>query len=213
MSALLNKLAATLHGAAGKERTFRNPNGVYMKLMNFRRLDPEYTSMAKKGLTRGGVADEVIWQDLATDPERCHKVAAAIMRNLAAEPGRMSPGDNDDDGEPLDEAPEGRLLTHQHVRRERSRKLVESKKKAVLKTGGTLACEVCQFDFRARYGDRGDGYIECHHTRPLETLEPGQKTHIRDLALVCSNCHRMIHCRKPWLTIDEMRMLLSQRIG
>ena len=169
--------------------------------------------MGKKGLTRGGAADEVIWQDLATDPERCHKVAAAIMRNLAAEPGRMSPGDNDDDGEPLDEAPEGRLLTHQHVRRERSRKLVESEKKAVAEDRRHPSVRGVPVRLRARYGDRGDGYIECHHTRPLETLEPGQKAHIRDLALVCSNCHRMIHCRRPWLTIDEMRMLLSQRIG
>jgi 5-methylcytosine-specific restriction protein A len=56
-----------------------------------------------------------------------------------------------------------------------------------------LVCEVCQFDFHAIYGERGDGYIECHHTQALETLEPGAKTHIRDLVLVCSNCHRMIH--------------------
>jgi hypothetical protein len=32
---------------------FRNPNGVYMKLMNFRRLDVEFQAQGKTGLTRG----------------------------------------------------------------------------------------------------------------------------------------------------------------
>lgn len=26
-----------------------------------------------------------------------------------------------------------------------------------------------------------------------------------DLALVCANCHRMIHASRPWLTMDELR--------
>ncbi|WP_421989133.1 HNH endonuclease [Roseococcus sp.] len=41
------------------------------------------------------------------------------------------------------------------------------------------------------YGERGRGFIECHHTRPLHTLRPGDKTKIADLVLVCSNCHWM----------------------
>ena len=105
----------------------------------------------------------------------------------------------------LEEAPEGRLLTRVHLRRERNRELVESKKRLVLKQGGSLTCEVCGFNFKAEYGERGDGFIECHHTKPLEALEPGAKTHVRDLALVCSNCHRMIHRRRPWLSINELR--------
>jgi 5-methylcytosine-specific restriction protein A len=178
--------------------------------MNFRRLDPDYTSTGKKGLTRGGVGDDLIWREFASDPARCLQVAAAIARNLAVEPDHISPGDSDDD-DFLDEAPEGKLLARVHLRRERNRKLVDSKKKSVVKAGGSLACEVCGFNFKAEYGDRGDGFIECHHTKPLETLEPGSKTHVRDLALVCSNCHRVIHRRRPWLTVEEMRTLIQRQ--
>jgi hypothetical protein len=39
LSSLLNRIAS---GSAGEAADFRNPNGVYMKLMNFRRFDPIY---------------------------------------------------------------------------------------------------------------------------------------------------------------------------
>jgi predicted HNH restriction endonuclease len=37
---------------------FRNSNGVYMKMMNFRRFDG---SIGGVGLTRGGKDEEVVW--------------------------------------------------------------------------------------------------------------------------------------------------------
>jgi 5-methylcytosine-specific restriction protein A len=112
-----------------------------------------------------------------------------------------------DDG--LQEAPEGRLLTRKHLARERNRKLVDSKRKQALRKHGKLACEACGFDFAARYGHRGDGFIECHHTKPVATLLEGHKTHVDDLALVCANCHRMIHRAKPWLSIANVRELVA----
>jgi predicted HNH restriction endonuclease len=35
-----------------------------------------------------------------------------------------------------------------------------------LADGGSLACEVCKFDFAHQYGERGQGYIECHRVEP-----------------------------------------------
>ena len=63
--------------------------------------------------------------------------------------------------------------------------------------------------FAAAYGERGDGFIECHHTIPVRDLRPGSRTRLSDLALVCANCHRMIHRRSPWLTVEELRLLVS----
>jgi 5-methylcytosine-specific restriction protein A len=100
---------------------------------------------------------------------------------------------------------EGQLLTFQHQRRERSRKIVTAKKAAVLKTLGKLICEVCHFDFAKQYGKRGQGFIECHHIKPVADLGDGTPTRLADLALVCANCHRMVHARRPWLTIEELR--------
>lgn len=51
-----------------QDTTFRNENGVYMKLMNFRRFDPEFTSEGKIGLTRGNKQEGKVWFDFANDP-------------------------------------------------------------------------------------------------------------------------------------------------
>jgi 5-methylcytosine-specific restriction endonuclease McrA len=72
------------------------------------------------------------------------------------------------------------------------------------------ACQVCGFDFEAAYGALGHHYIECHHTKPLserpeEEQLDGATTALEDLAVVCANCHRMLHRRRPALSLDELR--------
>jgi 5-methylcytosine-specific restriction protein A len=58
-------------------------------------------------------------------------------------------------------------------------------------------CCICGFDFELVYGERGKGFIEVHHTKPLSEVE-GETVidPATDLVPVCSNCHRMIHRRK-----------------
>jgi 5-methylcytosine-specific restriction protein A len=178
-----------------------------MKLMNFRSLDPQYTQAGKKGLTAGAKADPEVWAEFAADPTRCAQVARAIAASLDQENDSDLIETDIDDG--TDEAAEGRVLTGKHRRRERNRKLVERKKQQALRNLGKLLCEACGFDFGAQYGQRGSGFMECHHTKPLSTLVEGAKTHLKDLALVCANCHRMIHRGKHWLSIEELRHALS----
>lgn len=71
-------------------------------------------------------------------------------------------------------------------------------------------CAICGFDFEKVYGERGRGYIEIHHTKPLCTLDKEQIIDPEtDLVPVCSNCHRMIHRRKDSvLTIEEMSLIV-----
>jgi 5-methylcytosine-specific restriction enzyme A len=198
LSSLLNRIAS---GSAGEAADFRNPNGVYMKLMNFRRFDPIYQAQGKTGLTRGNKLEEGVWNDFAGDTPRLNNIAFAIETNLNEQASSSDIGELQE----IDEAEEGRILTRAHLVRERSRKLVEAKKTAVLRTSGTLACEVCGFDFSVTYGDRGTGFIEVHHALPIHLLVPGTKTKLDDLHLLCANCHRMIHSRRPWLTLDQLR--------
>src|SRR5262245_41443890 len=202
LSGLLNKLGRIL--GHGDTETFRNANGVYMKMMNFRRFDQEYASAGKVGLTRGNKDEETVWLEFSQDRERLVRVADAIRRAIllpAYEHGVI------DEEEDTVEAEEGRLLTRLHRTRERSRKLVEQRKQKALSEFGRLRCEVCRFDFEERYGDRGRGFIEAHHTKPVETLVEGSKTRLEDLALLCANCHRMVHSARPWLTVDDLRRL------
>src|SRR5439155_5017540 len=142
LSRLLNTLGDRLFPSAERAETFRNPDGVYMKLMNFRSLDPQYTSTGKSGLTAGAKADKAVWLEFAGDPKRCENVARAIAASLEENELSAFPDDYGADFG-IDEAPEGRLLTGKHVRRERNRKLVEHKKRQALKERGQLICEAC----------------------------------------------------------------------
>jgi len=159
LSQKLNSLGEKLFPPQARASTFRNTNGVYMKLMNFRRLDPYYTKAGKKGLARGAKAEADVWAEFANNPSHCQQVAAAIIASLD-DPEVASAWSEPDTDEGVQEAAEGRLLTRVHLCRERNRKLVDAKRKQIMKRDGKLTCEVCKFDFSARYGERGKGFIE-----------------------------------------------------
>jgi len=101
---------------------------------------------------------------------------------------------------------EGRKLLRLHVVRERSAALVKKFKASL----SSLACSVCDFDFGRAYGAIGRDYVEAHHTKPVQNLEPGEKVSIADLVPVCSNCHRMLHRRCPPLEIGELKKIMAE---
>jgi hypothetical protein len=90
-------------------------------------------------------------------------------------------------------ADEGRRRLVSHYARERNRRLREGKVEQVTRDGRPLQCEVCRFDFEESYGALGEGYCEVHHLTPLAKTSTSGRTRLEDLAIVCSNCHRMIH--------------------
>jgi predicted HNH restriction endonuclease len=200
LSEFLNKMSVAL--ARPVAETYRNANGVYMKLMNFRRFDPDYTIGGKVGLTRGNKDEALVWAEFSGDISRLHNVVAAIRLAIEdSQPGALSGMDEPD----IIEAEEGRVLTRLHRIRERSRSLVDQCKKNALKKHGQLACEACGFDFSIKYGNLGAGLIEVHHTKPVHTLVDGDKTKLEDLALLCANCHRVVHSSRRWLTIQQVK--------
>lgn len=201
LSLLLNRIATGLGQSFSK--TYRNVNGVYMKLMNFRRLDPLYLESGKKGLTRGNSDELVVWELFSSRPEYLAKVSQAIR--VAAYRTDIV----DIDGPDYFDAEEGRLLTRLHHVRERDKVLVRKAKQAALRKAGRLVCEACGFDFKQVYGVRGENLIEAHHTQPLHTVSEGHRTSIRDLALLCANCHRVVHAKQRWLTVAEVKQLIK----
>ena len=74
-----------------------------------------------------------------------------------------------------------------------------------------LRCAVCGFDFQSVYGQRGSGFIELHHIKPVSTFQGAKKVDpVSDMAPVCANCHRMIHRRTDKiLSVDELRNIVS----
>lgn len=108
-------------------------------------------------------------------------------------------------------ANEGNPRLVAHLRRERNPSLVEKKKKSVLAAEGKLCCEACGFDFEARYGQYGHGFCEVHHLKPISQMDKGHVTTLADLAVVCSNCHRIIHRIDPMPTIDQFKKFIAQK--
>ncbi len=97
--------------------------------------------------------------------------------------------------------PEGKAILQKHLHRERSRTLVNEAKKRFAEThNGKLYCEACGFDFSKVYGDIGKNFIEAHHMKSVSEMQEGEKTKIDDLAMLCSNCHRMVHKTRPWIS-------------
>lgn len=106
---------------------------------------------------------------------------------------------------------EGQEFYELHLRRERSASLIDAKKAQTLQQHGRLACEVCSFDFAAAYGELGANFCEVHHKAPLASLTGTRVTKLSDVAIICSNCHRMIHRDSPLKTIGELQLLMRQK--
>ena len=71
-------------------------------------------------------------------------------------------------------------------------------------------CAICGFDFEAKYGDVGKEFIEVHHIVPISSSEGEHEVDpIIDLIPVCSNCHSILHRRRPepYLPADVKHML------
>ena len=83
---------------------------------------------------------------------------------------------------------EGYLKLVIHFRRERSARL----RKLKIESAKSLVCEACGFDFQKAYrGKIGQEFAEVHHLRQLSGGT--RESLLRHLAVLCSNCHRMIH--------------------
>lgn len=204
LSDLLNKMHR-LNGVEGSD-TLRNPNGVYMKMMNIRAIDPTFTSRGKVGMQSGGALEKIVWSDYADRRDLLAADAKAIRDAITqADEDAMAslPPAEPYVGE------EGGVIIRLHKRYERDPRLIAAKRKAA-KAAGDFSCEVCGFDFEATYGLLGAEYIEVHHTTPVHTLKPGTKTKVTDLAQLCANCHRMAHRKRIPLSLAELRATLRK---
>jgi 5-methylcytosine-specific restriction protein A len=74
-------------------------------------------------------------------------------------------------------------------------------------------CQVCGFDFEQTYGELGKNFIEAHHLTPLSELPPEKPIMLSpesDFAVLCSNCHSMIHRLGAPRTLSEFKKLYKK---
>lgn len=197
------QLRALRPTVSNSSKTYRNLNGVFMTLMNVRSLDATHQGT---GLASASETLKLAWRDFGEDELLLGKVAANIRYELKIGSSLEEKSAHTNVGSTF----EGKLLSEVHLRRERNTTIVEEAKAAFLQSG-RLRCEACAFDFEKAYGTRGAGFIEAHHRIPLSHSElVGRLVKISDFVMLCSNCHRMIHRCRPWLTVEELTQLINR---
>lgn len=185
------------HPASQRNERFRNPDGVAFKLQNLRKV------ATGKGLGNVSKTDRVIWAELGNEPARVAEICRLINASLRAPEWLV------DTPEDEEEFFEGRILTQLHKKKERNPN-IRKKLLAARRKRGSLICEMCLRESESDDFTLQDAIFEAHHLLPMATAAERQ-TRLRDMALLCANCHRLLHraisLNKRWLTIEECRRL------
>jgi hypothetical protein len=105
---------------------------------------------------------------------------------------------------------EGNSVLAQHMRYERNNAFIQRIKRQAIAENKMLNCQICGFSFFEKYGEIGEGFIEAHHKNPLSKRNEKTITKKEDIALVCSNCHRMLHRGDPTFGIEEIKQKINK---
>lgn len=155
---------------AGEHSAWNAEQDFYLGQMRF-----EFSNSSRAGVP------EVLWKDEGEGEEFQPGYAVAEFRS---DSGTRSIGTDEGDA---------RLKTH--LARERSAALRQEKLLDELRLRGSVRCEVCSADLVKQYGKHGLAGYEIHHRKPI--ANGSRDTYLKDLAILCANCHRVLHRTKP----------------
>ena len=105
-------------------------------------------------------------------------------------------------------AKEGKRRLVAHFKRERRADLTLAKRNEIRALHGSLFCEACACAERDLPDAIGEACFEVHHKAPLSDVADEVETSLADLAMLCANCHRMIHRSEPMPTVEAFRRIL-----
>ena len=187
------------HVQASRQPSFRNTAGVSFKLQNLRSV------ATGKGLSNVSNMDKVVWDEFGNDAEKTKRQASLIRQGveISHEIGIK------EERQEYEVFKEGAVLTELHKKRERAPKL-KLKLLASLRKKNQVCCKICGLKPDPNLSkDLAEAVFEAHHLLPLELGE--RKTRLSDLALLCANCHRLLHkaiiLKKCWLTIEDVKKI------
>ena len=185
--------------ASQTEPRYRNVNGVYLRLMNYRSCDPFWIEQGKVGMSSGSTGKcKEIWDELGEDPQLVSELANEIRNEI--EKASISASFNVDDNASVLEG-QRRLRIHYSRERksQRRQKLLQFKKE-----NNSLFCEACGNTATDYPEEIQDSIFEVHHRIPLSSADGIIETKLEDLAVVCANCHRAIHSSKPMKEVNSL---------
>jgi putative restriction endonuclease len=98
----------------------------------------------------------------------------------------------------------GKVLVYT-TKYERNKKI----RTAVIKIHGTT-CMICEFNFQKIYGKLGKGFIHVHHLKPISSYIDKHTVNAKtDFAVLCPNCHAMVHRKKNnVLELEDLKKLI-----
>ncbi len=196
LSDLLNRLP--FHSPSARKSSFRNVDGIVFNLQNLRKV------ATGKGLGNVSEMHRKVWAEFGSKPEILQVLSALIRHESKA--NAILPIDVDGD-----EFSEGRILTALHKTRERDRSL-RRRFLAIRRSAGQLTCEMCQSAPMLSEELPDDTVLEVHHVMPIG-MAAERKTRLSELALLCANCHRILHrmisVRKRWVSVGDGRSVVQ----
>lgn len=172
------------------DRAERGDLANYVRLRFDTLLDPSVDDILPLAKLRTGTLAQVHWSSQASGIRIQPEVAKELEVLWSAHLGRSAAFDDEIS------ALEGEVRRGLILHRRRERTLRDAKIAAALrKNDGRLFCEVpgCGFDFWTTYGEIGRNYAQVHHLDPLGRRPQPRRTSLDGLAIVCANCHAMIH--------------------
>lgn len=186
--------SAQIHAIEGRKPSFRNPDGVALKMQNLMSaIDPH------RGLSSSKTDRKAVKEFPQASAQILAVIASQISEAIdAGEDRDFSLGDEE-------HFTEGQLLTSRHRRRESKLR----KKLLGNLSDEELVCEVCAFAPPALDRRLRESFFEVHHVVPLSQFKGLTATRVRDLALLCAGCHRFLHkltvLEKRWISVAEAR--------
>lgn len=190
--------AALIHPMEKRKPSFRNADGVALKLQNLlSAIDP----------TRGLSSSELDRDVVAEYPKSRASEVAALALSIRHAIGR---------GESVEPLPDDEIFTEGHLltSRHRSRDRRLRKKMLAQTSDAQLVCSICNFVAPPLQRPLRESFFEAHHVRPLSDAKGVTSTRVADMSLLCAGCHRFIHrliaLEKRWMSITEARAVLSR---
>jgi len=151
------------------------------------------------------------WEKLLLEVNPSHQIKLGTNKIKPISSKKLEISEqNNDDKLSYNEGKE-RLKVHIKLEKERNPFVIKDAKIAFLKKHGRLFCQICGFDFRKVYGEIGKNFAEGHHKKMVADMDKeGETITIDDIAIVCSNCHAMLHRSNPPITVEELKDIVEE---
>jgi 5-methylcytosine-specific restriction protein A len=186
------------------ERRSRGDTTLFVDLRFDRILNPEYDEILPLEKLQAGPLGSVNWSTPASGIQ-IRQGVDDLERLWAELVGIYQPIGEDEPG-----ALEGELRLALSRHRARERWLRDAKIAEVKRAnGGRLPCQACGFEFFAIYGEIGRDYAQVHHLKPLSDRTKPSMTKLSDLAVLCANCHAMVHRDAKIRSLDDFRQAIQ----